>query len=339
MKQVRPLIDSEIVTLQEAQKYSIKAHFRNRCSAIELSNRGYSVPEIARFLVTRDDTVYTWIKRWDTHGICGLMIAPGRGLKSTMSNLLSTHETLSEEIKKKLAATPQKLSQVVVSLKKTLDISISYGQLKKFIKEQLAYTWRRLKKWLKPKQDPLVYEKLYQSLQKLIQLEEMNYIDLYYGDQSSFSMNPNVPYGWQEKGNYLKIVPSATTPINVFGLLSRNGQLESYECNSSMTSEVMIAFIDDFAKTRKQKTVIVLDNAPIHKSIAFSNAMQRWKKQDLEVFFLPTYSPHLNIIETLWRKMKHEWLKPTDYLNCDTLKKAVINILKQYGIDFNIKFA
>jgi transposase len=218
-------------------------------------------------------------------------------------------------------------------------MDISYGQLKRFIKKKLHYSWRRLRKWLKPNQDPAEYERLYNDLQKLKELEESGYLDLFYGDQSSFSMNPNVPYGWQEKGNYNKIVPSKETPINVFGLLSKQGMIEAYECKGSMTSLAMIAFLDDFLKTRTQRTAVVLDNAPIHKSHEFMEAMKRWEKEDLHIFFLPTYSPHLNIIETLWRKMKQEWLKPQDYQNCDTLIQAVKNIICQYGEQFNIQFA
>ncbi len=82
----------------------------------------------------------------------------------------------------------------------------------------------------------------------------------------------------------------------------------------------------------------MLDNAPIHKSHEFMQAIKRWEQQDLYIFFLPTYSPHLNIIETLWRKMKYEWLKPQDYLNCETLKKAVLNIICQYAEKYSIKF-
>ena len=37
-------------------------------------------------------------------------------------------------------------------------------------------------------------------------------------------MNPNVPYGWQEIGNSIKIVPTKETAINIFGLLSRQGE-------------------------------------------------------------------------------------------------------------------
>jgi transposase len=217
-------------------------------------------------------------------------------------------------------------------------MNISYNKLKRFIKEKLSYTWRRLRKWLKPKQDPVKYVHLYNLLQKLKELEESGFLDLFYGDQSSFSLNPNVPYGWQEKGNATKIVPCKGIAINIFGLLSKQNELEAYECNGSMTSDVMIAFIDDFLESRKSRTAIVLDNAPIHKSEAFQEAIKRWEEQDIFIFFLPTYSPHLNIIETLWRKIKYEWLKPQDYADSDTLSNAVKNIISKFGNEFSIKF-
>ena len=218
------------------------------------------------------------------------------------------------------------------------EMNISYNKLKRFIKEKLSYTWRRLRKWLKPKQDPVKYEQLYNLLQKLKELAESGFLDLFYGDQSSFSLNPNVPYGWQEKGNAIKIVPSKETAINIFGLLSKQNELEAYECNGSMTSAVMIAFIDDFLENRKSRTAIVLDNAPIHKSEEFQEAIKRWEEQDIFIFFLPTYSPHLNIIETLWRKIKYEWLKPQDYADSETLSNAVRNIICKFGSEFSIKF-
>ena len=102
MKRVEPLLPSELVTLQEAQKNSPKEHFRNRCYAIELSDRGKSVPYIAELLETRTDTIYTWINRWETIGIVGLMIQPGRGLKAKLNDFLTEpFQEIVELIKKK----------------------------------------------------------------------------------------------------------------------------------------------------------------------------------------------------------------------------------------------
>jgi transposase len=61
-----------------------------------------------------------------------------------------------------------------------------------------------------------------------------------------------------------------------------------------------------------------------------------WIQKGLRIFHLPPYSPHLNIIETLWRKIKYDWLKPGDYASWETLQKALDNILNSVGKDYKI---
>lgn len=91
MKRVAPLLPAELVTLQEAQKNSKKAHFRTRCLAVELRlSRNKSVSYIADLLQVRENAIYEWLSRWETMGIVGLMILPGRGVKATMDSLLKT---------------------------------------------------------------------------------------------------------------------------------------------------------------------------------------------------------------------------------------------------------
>lgn len=328
---------AEILTLQEGLHHHPKPQFRRRCLAIELSARGKSVTYIKDLLQVPDKTVYRWFSRWEKDGIMGMYTVAGQGPKSA----LITHNTkaLQDEIRTAIEDNPQKLHEVADIIAARLDLPITYGMLKRYVKNVLGYTWKRLKKWLKPKQDPIEYARLKTELDTLKQLELDGFLQIFYGDQSSFSLNPNVPYGWQPK-EYTKIVPQKGTVSNVFGLLSTNQELESYTCTGTMTSEFMIALIENFITTRTQRTVIVLDNAPIHKSEAFLEAKQYWEEEfDVYIFFLPTYSPHLNPIETLWRKMKHEWLKPKDYLNHKTLSMAVDNILCNFGTQFTINFS
>jgi transposase len=56
----------------------------------------------------------------------------------------------------------------------------------------------------------------------------------------------------------------------------------------------------------------------------------------LYFFYLPPYSPHLNLIETFWRKVRYEWLRPKDYLSAKTLKDALWKIIAKYGDEFSI---
>lgn len=203
----------------------------------------------------------------------------------------------------------------------------------------MKFSFRRLRKSLKRKQNPEEYLRLEEQLNNLLSLEKEGYVDVYFGDESGFNLDPSIPYGWQPIGVYKGIVPQSSKRRNVFGLLSTKNHFAGYDVIGSMNSDLVIGFIDDFVNKIKQKTIIVLDNATIHKSKAFQRKKAEWEEQDLYIWYLPTYSPHLNRIEILWRKIKYEWLKPNDYLNWKTLNNAIDEILANIGKRYVINFA
>jgi transposase len=76
----------------------------------------------------------------------------------------------------------------------------------------------------------------------------------------------------------------------------------TYEAVENINSDFLIQSIDNFCQYVRKPTVLVLDNAPTHRSVSFLAAVERWMEKDLYIFFLPKYSPHLNIAETFWRE-------------------------------------
>lgn len=169
-------------------------------------------------------------------------------------------------------------------------------------------------------------------------LEKQGYLEIRYADESGFNLIPYVPYGWQRVNEPIRMKSEKSKSINTFGLMTRNNDLAAYTFYGSATADMIITFIDDFAQNLKQRTAIIIDNASVHHSDNFHNKIEEWEAIDLHVFYLPRYSPHLNIIEILWRKMKYEWLKPEDYENLKTLEAAIDRILCNFGSLFSINF-
>ena len=66
-----------------------------------------------------------------------------------------------------------------------------------------------------------------------------------------------------------------------------------------------------------------------------------WRKRGLHIFFLPPYSPQLNLIERLWKEIKEGWLEVQDYQSTDKLFYAVWMVCSAIGnqltMDTNIK--
>jgi hypothetical protein len=137
-------------------------------------------------------------------------------------------------------------------------------------------------------------------------LEDSGYIDLYFGDGSHFGLTPNVPYAWQQKEKPILLPSAKGKYLSVFGLMSRKNKLYFEMLKTTFNSDKIISFIDSFVEQTVKKTIAILDNAPIHKSKKFISKIEEWKEKDVWVFFLPPYSPELNLIEILWRRIKHQ---------------------------------
>lgn len=151
-------------------------------------------------------------------------------------------------------------------------------------------------------------------------------------------MNPKLPYGWSPKEERIKIFPRRDKKINLFGMFRPDNFCLTYESRQNVDSRFLIQSIDDFCQYLKKPTVLVLDNAPTHRSGKFLSAVKRWMEKDLYIFFLPKYSPHLNIAEIFWRKAKYEWLRPTDYGSFTKFKKKIKGIFNNIGLEYKIKF-
>ncbi len=175
-------------------------------------------------------------------------------------------------------------------------------------------------------------------LKRLWQFYRVGLIDLYFGDESAFSMNPKLPYAWSPKGERVKIFPQRDKKINLFGVFRPDNFCVSYESAGNINSDFLIRSVDDFCRYVEKPTVLVLDNAPTHRSKKFLPAIKRWMEKDLYVFFLPKYAPHLNLAETFWRKAKYEWLRPTDYGSCAGFKKKIKAIFNNIGLEYKIQF-
>lgn len=164
-------------------------------------------------------------------------------------------------------------------------------------------------------------------------------IDLFYGDESHFSSQGYVPYGWQFKGERVSILVEKGYKINAFAMICRNNKCEATVTTSSIDSDFIIEFLDRKSLSLKKETVLVLDNARVHSSKKMQERMAVWQTRGLFIMFLPVYSPELNIAETLWRRLKATYLHPEDYATKDGLFYAVNRCLANIGLEINIAFA
>lgn len=164
---------------------------------------------------------------------------------------------------------------------------------------------------------------------------------MFYFDQSGFSLTPVAPYAWQARGQTLAIPSAASARLNVLGFISPTNQSHFRTVTGTVTSATVIAVPDAFAAQTaqaKKLRLVVLDNAPIHTRHAFRARVADWFRQGVALHWLPPYSPELNLIEILWRKIKCQWLPLRAYLSFNHLKSELQSILDQFASKYTITF-
>jgi transposase len=167
----------------------------------------------------------------------------------------------------------------------------------------------------------------------------MGLIDLLYGDESHVCSEGYVPYGWQFPGEDVCILAEKGHKINCFGLISRTNDCHWVTSTQNINSEFILEQLDRLSFKIRKQTFIVLDCARVHTAKIIMERLEYWQQRGLYIFFLPPYSPHLNLAETLWRKLKKEWLVPEDYLEKDPLFYATNRCLANVGKKLTIKFS
>src|SRR6266511_707868 len=332
VRYVRLLTESQRHTLAEIMKHEAIPRARVRAHGILLSSQGRKIKEIAKIYQVDRDTVATWIKQWEQHGVASLYDKPrsGRPRKLTPEEQDLARQYIQEE--------PRCLKQVIERLHQKTAKRLSISSLKRLAKKA-RLRWKRVRKSLKSLRDPLAFAKGKGELEALQKQEDKGKIDLYYFDESGFTLDPYIPYAWQEPGTVIEIPARKCGRINVLGFMNRQNDLHPFLFEQSVDTSVVIACFEAFSKTLKKKTVVVMDNASVHTSEAFEECLSQWKKQGLIIKYLPPYSPELNLIEILWRNIKYTWLPFSAYQCLNALGDALEHILKNFGSKYQITFA
>lgn len=332
MRFIRDLSRETQRILKRIYKQSRHHQVRQRAQCILLSFQGLTLKELMTIFSVSRKTLYNWLTSWEDKKLVGLYDQAGRGRKSKLK------EEQKEQIREWIKADPKNLKKILGRVEKDWKIKISKDTLKRVLKE-FEMRWKRLKRGVRGTPWEWEYEIKSEKLALLKKQDLRQEIDLRYLDESGFCLTPYLAYGWQEKGETIRVKSGRSRRINVWGIINRNNELEWEAYLGKMTSERLIKCLDKFSENLKRKTVVVMDQSPVHTSEAVIKKLVEWESKNLEIFWLPPYSPKLNLIEILWRFMKYEWIQIEAYENWKSLVKYVKEVLSKVGTEYVINFA
>lgn len=236
-----------------------------------------------------------------------------------------------------VGAACQQVRQLVPRIGRELGVQLRAGAVRRLL-HRAGYSWKRMRRSLKAQRQAPAFAACQQQLTGLQANEARGELALYYADEVRFSRSAPVPYAWQVRGQPSVRLPAERGPHgghSVLGLWRPGGpqgqHFLGWMADTAFTAELVVGALDEFSQQLDGPTVLVLDNASVHRAALVQRRRETWAERGLTLLFLPPYSPELNRIEILWRFCKHYWLTPAAYESAHTLRQQVVELMRNIG--------
>jgi transposase len=333
-KFVKPLTTAQREQLQAVMKSAAPQRTRMRAHAVLLSERRYSLDQIADIYQVDRDRVSQWLEWWEAEHLDGLDDDPRSGRPPKLTDA---------ERQDALQITLQEPRSLKTGLKRIADEvgKLLSGETLRTLLSLEGYGWKRMRRSSRARREEAKFRAAEAELAQLraTSLAGTSAVDLWYYDEAGFTLQPVIPYAWQRIGQRLALASTHGPGQNVVGFFNLHNQFQSFAFPGSIDSHTVIPCFDLFHQHQQRAALVVVDNAPIHTSEDFEEELERWQQEELSVKFLPSYCPELNVIEILWRKLKYEWLPLDAYANFKTMTASLFAVLKGIGSKSRITFA
>ena len=185
------------------------------------------------------------------------------------------------------------------------------------IKMPIRTVGEYLKRWGFTPQKPIkrAYEQSSQAVQQWLKTDypliakqaRKEKAEIYWGDETGIQNGVNLVRGYAPKGEkpVVRLV-AKKSQVSMISAITNEGKVRFMMYRSAMTTDLLIRFMTRLVKDAGRKVFLILDNLRVHHSKIVKQWLEDHKEQ-IEAFYLPSYSPDLN---------------PDEYLN-GNLKTAV----------------
>jgi transposase len=155
--------------------------------------------------------------------------------------------------------------------------------------------------------------------------------EVFFIDAAHFVWGAFLGYLWFWSRLFIS-APSGRKRFNVLGAINaRTHQLVTVTNDSYINSDSVCHLLRAIAELGFQVPVtLVLDNAKYQHAQIVKELAAHLK---IELLYLPTYSPNLNLIERLWKFVKKKCLYSRYYENFDLFSGAIRQCLSKVGTD------
>ena len=218
---------------------------------------------------------------------------------------------------------PHTIQQACAEVEKLTGIIIKNTQMRKYLK---SLDMRLRKVNTIPAKADREKQKIFHDEQLQPRLKEAaeGKRTLYFMDAAHFVMGAFLGYLWCFTRLFVR-TPSGRQRFNVLGAINAiTKELITVTNTTYITSIQVCELLKKLAKNSTLPVTIVLDNARYQ----YCNLVKQCAAElNIELLFLPAYSPNLNLIERVWKFVKKECLNSKYYEKFSLFQQAIQGFL------------
>ena len=290
-----------------------------KMEALLLKSHGLPHKEIGKILDVCQETLRGYFEQYINGGIEGLKILNFNKPQS----ILEEYRTSIEEAFRKNP--PTTLKEAAAKIKELTGIERSTVQVGVFLKK---IGIRRLKVSQVPAKADVEKQQAFleKELQPRLEEAKAGKRQLFFVDASHFVLAAFLGYVWSLVRVFIKS-PSGRQRYNVLGAYNAiSHKLVTITNDAYINAATVIELMEKLLSLYgSQMLTLVMDNAKYQRCAA---VMEFAHKHGIELLFLPSYSPNLNLIERLWKFVKQKALYSRYHENFTLFKTAIDDCLR-----------
>jgi transposase len=151
---------------------------------------------------------------------------------------------------------------------------------------------------------------------------------LFWGDETAVRSADQVGRGYSPIGKKpVQTQGGYRFGVNMVSAINNSGNSRFMLFKGKMNGKRFIEFLSRLIKNQKHKIILIIDNAPYHKS-ALVKAWAAKHADKIELFFLPTYAPDINPDEYMNNALKQKLNHVQKATTQKQLTRSVSSIMK-----------
>ena len=291
---------------------------RKKILSVVMRMSGVNVQQTAQVAGTSERMVFAYTRRYREQGIAGLM--ENKRYKP-VSQLKEYQEEIKKEFEKNFPATASEASERIHQI---CGLKRSPTQVRKFMHD---LGMKPLKVGHIPAKANVEEQKSFHDTELMPRIEEARNGKrvLLFLDATHMLWQVYLGVLWCFTRIFIPAA-SGRVRINVLGAYEpmRNELLRIVN-KTYVTSSTLCEMLEMIKKKYGEiKTTVILDNARYQKCKIVAD---KSRELGIELLYLPTYSPNLNLIERLWRFVKKDCLYSKYYDTSEKFEAAIHNSL------------